>query len=71
MFSTRQKQEISEAVQKILRETKHSELPEGEIKFLLHVIGAEAWSFANIENNSAYDGKPGNQWNEIQDGRTT
>lgn len=31
MFSLRQKREISEAVQKILRNTNHPELPKGEI----------------------------------------
>ena len=40
MFSVRQKQEISAAVQKILRDTNHPELPDGEISFELHVDGA-------------------------------
>jgi hypothetical protein len=53
MFSVRQKREISEAVQKILRDTAHPELPEGEISFLLHVDGAESWSWADIRNNGA------------------
>ena len=35
MFSVKQKREISDKVQKILRETAHPELPEGEIKFSL------------------------------------
>ena len=38
MFSVNQKIAISEAVQKVLRETKHPELPEGEINFHLHVV---------------------------------
>ena len=33
MFSVRQKREIAEKVQKILRETNHPELPDGEIQF--------------------------------------
>lgn len=33
MFSVRQKREIAEQVQKILRATGHPELPEGEISF--------------------------------------
>ncbi len=55
MFSVRQKREISEAVQKILRDTDHSELPQnGEIRFRLTVWGADAdWSFAEIQNNAA------------------
>lgn len=66
MFSTQTKQEISEAVQQILKDTKHPELPEGQIKFSLHVDGAESWSWADIQNNGAYDGQPGNPWNERQ-----
>lgn len=52
MFSIKLKQEISEKIQKILQETNHDELPEGEIKFILHIDGAENWSWANITNNS-------------------
>ena len=33
MFSVRQKREIAEAVQRVLRETNHPELPEGDIAF--------------------------------------
>ena len=40
MFSVRQKREIAEKIQKVLRETKHPELPaEGEITFELKVLG--------------------------------
>jgi hypothetical protein len=55
MFSVRQKREISDAVQKILKSTGHPELPDGEINFLLHVDGAESWSWADadIRNNGA------------------
>lgn len=53
MFSVEQKREISDAVQKILRDTKHPELPEGEIEFVLHVDGAESWSWAVIYNNES------------------
>ena len=35
MFSVRQKREIADAVQRIIRETNHPELPEGEITFNL------------------------------------
>ncbi len=67
MFSVNQKRDISDAVQKILRATKHPELPPegGEVKFALHVDGAESWSFADILNNGAV-GNPGvNPHNEL------
>ena len=53
MFSPDLKKMIAEKVQQVLRETHHNELPEGEINFLLHVDGAESWSWANIRNNGA------------------
>lgn len=53
MFSVIQKREIAAKVQRILRETNHPELPAGEITFLLHVEGAESWSWADISNNGA------------------
>jgi hypothetical protein len=64
MFSVKQKREISEAIQAILRATEHPELPEGEIKFLLHVDGAAGWSWADIRNNSAVETPDVNPWNE-------
>lgn len=66
MFSVQQKRDISDAVQKILRATAHAELPTtGEIPFTLHVLGAEDWSWADIENNGAV-GDPGmNPHNEL------
>jgi hypothetical protein len=67
MFSVRQKREIADAVQKILRDTKHPELPKGEIQFLLYVSGAESWSWANIRNNSAVQNPGVNPHNEMQD----
>lgn len=67
MFSIRQKREISEAVQKILRDTNHPELPKSEIQFSLHVDGAESWSWADIRNNGAVTQPGMNQWNEMQD----
>lgn len=67
MFSVRQKREISDAVQKILRATGHPELPDGEIRFLLHVDGAASWSWANIRNNGAVTNPGVNPHNEWQD----
>lgn len=71
MFSYRQKQEIAEKIQEILRETGHPELPKGEIQFNLHVDGAESWSWADIRNNSHVGSNKTrmvlNSWNEMQD----
>uniref|UniRef100_A0A6M3KWC8 Uncharacterized protein n=1 Tax=viral metagenome TaxID=1070528 RepID=A0A6M3KWC8_9ZZZZ len=52
MFSSDMKYMIAEKIQKILQETCHPELPKEEIQFLLHVNGAEGWSWANITNNN-------------------
>jgi len=67
MFSVRQKREISDAVQRILRETNHPELPDDEIIFHLHVHGAESWSWADILNNGAVNNPSVNPHNERQD----
>lgn len=67
MFSVRQKREIAEGVQGLLRATNHPELPEGEIQFQLHVDGAEVWSFADIANNGSVPNPSVNPWNEKQD----
>ena len=67
MFSVRQKREIAEAVQAVLRATNHPELPKGEITFHLHVEGGEAWSFANIKNNGSVKTPDVNPWNEMCD----
>ncbi len=66
MFSVEQKRIISDAVQQVLRCTKHPELPVGEIQFQLHVEGAEAWSWADIRNNGAVPKPKVNPWNEQQ-----
>lgn len=70
MFSVNQKRQISDAVQKILRDTQHPELPPGEIYFKLHVYGAEDWSWADIQNNGAVEQPTVNPWNEMQDHRS-
>ena len=67
MFSVKQKREIADAVQQILRTTNHPELPTGEIQFHLHVDGAESWSWADIKNNGAVQQPSVNPWNESQD----
>lgn len=67
MFSVRQKREIADQIQALLRATQHPELPDGEIQFTLRVAGAESWSWAEISNNGAVT-QPGiNPWNEKQD----
>lgn len=67
MFSVAQKRAIADAVQQILRNTQHPELPAGEISFLLHVDGAEPWwSWADIRNNGAVTYPGVNPWNEAQ-----
>ena len=67
MFSVKQKRDIADAVQKILHETGHPELPEGEITFNLRVEGAAGWSWADICNNGAVDSPGVNPWNEAQE----
>uniref|UniRef100_A0A6M3LH41 Uncharacterized protein n=1 Tax=viral metagenome TaxID=1070528 RepID=A0A6M3LH41_9ZZZZ len=67
MFSLIQKRQISDEVQRALRSTYHPELPEGEITFSLHVLGAEAWSWADIRNNGAITNPQINPFNELQD----
>lgn len=70
MFSVAQKRQISSEIQRILRDTNHPELPEsGEIKFRLHVNGAESWSWADIQNNMAVPNPTINPHNESQDKR--
>ena len=69
MFSVRQKREIAEKVQEVLRETNHPELPTGEIQFLLHVSGATPVSWANIKTNGMVITPGVNRHNEAQDPR--
>ncbi len=67
MFSVRQKREIAEKVQIILRGTGHPELPVGEISFELRVVGNSAMSWASIKNNAAVTTPSVNPHNEAQD----
>lgn len=68
MFSLRQKREISDKIQKILKATNHPELPQNkEIEFLIHVKGEEPWSYADIRNNGSVPNPEINLWNEEQD----
>ncbi len=68
MFSIRQKREIADNVQKILRAVDHPPLlPKGEIQFTLIVVGTEPWSRTVIRNNGAVENPNVNPWNELQD----
>lgn len=68
MFSIREKREIAEIIQILLRNTNHPELPQaGEIAFHLHVKGAGSWSWADIRNNGAVVDPIANPYNEAQD----
>ena len=67
MFSVREKREIANKIQGILRETNHPELPDGEIEFSIHVKGKNSWSWADIRNNGAILEPTINPWNEVQD----
>jgi len=67
MFSVKQKREISDKIQQILRETNHPELPKDEIQFHIYIEGAEKWSWANIRNNGSVANPAINPWNELQD----
>ena len=67
MFSVRQKREIADRVQTLLRDTGHPELPDSEIKFCLHVDGEGNWSWADIRNNGAILFPGINRHNEQQD----
>ncbi len=69
MFSVRQKREIADAVQKILRATNHPELPDGEITFAMEIVGREKWSWACIQNNGAITNPSINLHNEAQDSK--
>jgi hypothetical protein len=64
MFSVQQKRDIADKVQAILRETRHPELPDDEIQFLLHVDGVGSWSWADIRNNGAVSNPGINPWHE-------
>ncbi len=64
MFSVQQKRDIADAVQRVLQDTKHPELPEGEVNFLLHVKGAQGWSWADIRNNGSVPNPDVNPFNE-------
>jgi len=71
MFSMKQKQHISAEIEKLLLSVKHPEMPTEKVRFVVHVHGAEDWSYAVIEPNWTFSdtNKPGiNPHNERMDG---
>ena len=70
MFSRKQKQMISEAVEKVLLEIDHPEMPKNKPMFELAVVGREPWSWAVIKPNWTYENKEpeSSEWNEKNDG---
>ena len=64
MFNVREKRDIAEKIQQILRDTNDPELPKGEIQFWLHVDGMDDLSWADIRNNGAVANPDINPWNE-------
>ena len=71
MFSVKEKREISDKIQQILKETNHPELPDREIKFHIHIEGSSNWSWADIKNNGCVVDPSTNPWNEKQDPKTS
>ena len=56
MYTTEQKRDIAEKVQRLLKDTENPNLPrEGEIQFFLLVIGR--YGFTEIRNNGVIFGK--------------
>ncbi len=57
MFSVEEKRKIAEEIEMLLLDLNHPEMPKENVKFKLHVDGAEDWSFADIEPNWVIDEK--------------
>jgi len=66
MFSIEEKAGIAAAVEKLLLDLDHPEMPREKPNFSLRVGGKEGWSWAIIEPNWKYIGtKPTtSHWNE-------
>ena len=58
MFSSKQKQLIAQKVEELLLSLNHPEMPETRPEFKLHVDGKEDWSYADIEPNWKFEGRP-------------
>lgn len=70
MFTTKEKHKISQAVERVLLEINHPEMPKEKLNFTLHVVGKELPSWAEIVPNWKFkrQGNPENpnKWNETQ-----
>lgn len=68
MFSMKEKRQLSDKIQRLIRETNHPELPEAgtEIEFHIRICGRESWSFCDIKNNAAAPSPSINPWNEAR-----
>jgi hypothetical protein len=51
MFSMEQKNKIAAAIEKVLLDLNHPEMPKEKPLFLLHVDGSEPWSWDDIRPN--------------------
>lgn len=74
MFSMNQKQQIADAVEKLLLSFNHPEMPKINPKFELSVKGKESWSWAEIKPNWTFNesNRLGiNIYNELQDNNPT
>jgi len=54
MFNTEEKQKIAAAVEKVIMELNHPEMPKEKPVFKLHIYGKEEWSYADITPNWQY-----------------
>ena len=67
MFNLSEKKRIAEAIERILLEINHPEMPDEKPSFKLHVDGKESWSWADIEPNWKYNDQnlpTTTNWNE-------
>lgn len=55
MFSVEEKKKIASAIEKLLLDLKHPEMPTEKPKFKLHVDGKEGWSWVDIEPNWVFE----------------
>ena len=64
MFSSAEKQRIAAAIEQVLLDLDHPEMPQERPSFSLHVDGAEPWSWADIGPNWKHSSEQGSGWNE-------
>jgi len=67
MFSVAEKRKIAEAVEKVILELDHPEMPKERPDFFMRILGKESWSWAEIKPNWMFNkaNPPSvNPWNE-------